>query len=693
MCLPLAVNQNFCARATPFNVNRINTPWTLQFRRGTEALDVTGPDLTVNGGAILNPVPFPSNFTITPGATPVTPTLTWALPVGFAADGQRLNIFDRDDLLANGQANVIHTVALSSTATSYSVPALLSSGRTLSVTGNYTFNLQVIETRGHVTFTGSNAEVLRRSSSFFDFTPTPPAGGAPAVTAISTGAFLEHKTVDVIINGANFQLGAAADFGPSAQVNSVSFVSPSQLIANVTFRLFFEGGCPSEPSPVFFDVTVTNPDAQAATLTSAGRIVPDCDGDEIADVATAEFRGPDNCRFVKNPEQLDGDADGVGDACDNCRRVANPDQFDDDSDGVGNACATERLATLEQLTPLGGVALGEPVPVKVSVDFTCGTASCQAFCPNVYNLSFIVTDMTQGSPTFGQELDQSRLWEGPPVHTTDDATLVTGGTLTCSTIVDLSEFFPLEANRTYQVEAVYFNHASDGLGDYIVGTILTAPQTITVGPAVPSLIGSLAVKPEALGVTDPTVIPSVLRAVLCNITGHSVTAVDPASVRLNGALAPLAYRLRSSFAGCSGRALDFEFDMAAVIASVRAGAGHPLVVGTQESLLLNGRLNNGATFSAVVSASDTVLIEKAAVDLIIELVELIKGMALSPQVATQLEKTLEKALANPRNVGGACLILNGFTALVRLHSGRTIPVAKATALINHANRIKLVLGC
>jgi hypothetical protein len=30
---------------------------------------------------------------------------------------------------------------------------------------------------------------------------------------------------------------------------------------------------------------------------------------------------------------------------------------------------------------------------------------------------------------------------------------------------------------------------------------------------------------------------------------------------------------------------------------------------------------------------------------------------------------------------------------VRLHSGRTIPVAKATALINHANRIKLVLGC
>ncbi len=349
---------------------------------------------------------------------------------------------------------------------------------------------------------------------------------------------------------------------------------------------------------------------------------------------------------------------------------------------------------LEQLTPPGGVLFGEQVPVRVSVDFNCGATNCLAFCPTVYNLAFIVTDTTPGSPTFGQELDQSRVWEGPPIHTTDDATPVTGGTLTCSTVVDLAEFFPLEADRTYSVEATYFSHATDGLGDYVIGTILTQPQTIAVGPAVTGLTGALAVKPEALGVTfDSVPIPSILRAVLCNIPGHLVTEVDRPSVRLNGALAPLRNRLLTTFAGCTGKALDFEFDMGAVIASVREGAGHPLTVGTQETLLLAGRLGSGVPFTAIVNASDTVLIEEAAVDLIVGLIELLRGMALSPTVEHQLETALERILSNRRNIPGTCLLLNGFVTLVRLQSGRAIPVAKATALINQANRIKLVLGC
>jgi hypothetical protein len=70
----------------------------------------------------------------------------------------------------------------------------------------------------------------------------------------------------------------------------------------------------------------------------------DGDGDGVADSA-------DNCPSVANPEQVDTDGDGIGNACDedidddtvlngsdNCPDVANPDQTNTDGDAQGDAC-------------------------------------------------------------------------------------------------------------------------------------------------------------------------------------------------------------------------------------------------------------------------------------------------------------------------------------------------------------------
>ena len=83
----------------------------------------------------------------------------------------------------------------------------------------------------------------------------------------------------------------------------------------------------------------------AACAPEANETNTDTDNDGIFDV-------DDNCPLVVNPDQLDSNNDGIGDACsgdtdedgiidalDNCVFIQNPNQEDENDDGIGDACS------------------------------------------------------------------------------------------------------------------------------------------------------------------------------------------------------------------------------------------------------------------------------------------------------------------------------------------------------------------
>jgi hypothetical protein len=99
--------------------------------------------------------------------------------------------------------------------------------------------------------------------------------------------------------------------------------------------------CPVTPNP---DQVDSNTDGIGDACTPEINI--DFDDDGIADV-------DDNCPLTPNSDQADADLNGVGDACeisfdfdgdgvddtiDNCLLFANPGQEDSDGDGIGDAC-------------------------------------------------------------------------------------------------------------------------------------------------------------------------------------------------------------------------------------------------------------------------------------------------------------------------------------------------------------------
>jgi len=88
----------------------------------------------------------------------------------------------------------------------------------------------------------------------------------PSVSSLSPSSGGQGQLITVIINGSNFQSGAACSFGAGTTVNSCAFNSTSQLTAQVSIRATASLG----PR----DVTVTNPDNSSGTLKGGFSVTP-----------------------------------------------------------------------------------------------------------------------------------------------------------------------------------------------------------------------------------------------------------------------------------------------------------------------------------------------------------------------------------------------------------------------------------
>jgi hypothetical protein len=122
-------------------------------------------------------LPLATSVTISGSGS--TPTFIWTFPESFTPDGVRVQIWDLENQVSPHSYDLIHVVVLPGDATTYTLPSVTSSGKTLEQNHLYSLEITFALTHDGVPL-GDNTTILTRSRSFLNF-ELMPEGSPPNV--------------------------------------------------------------------------------------------------------------------------------------------------------------------------------------------------------------------------------------------------------------------------------------------------------------------------------------------------------------------------------------------------------------------------------------------------------------------------------------------------------------------------------